>query len=243
MEQNIQKPQTVTVSVHSRNPSSMLNEESYEAFILWSSMPESERAKRQLETVDSLAQHLGVSDRTIRRWRKRTDYLIRLREKRLEWAAGKTGDVIEAIYKTAKKGNPLSQSLWMQIFEGYDPKGKKQDDDGARKVELSMNDIRFLIEQLPENLKQKYYGFLRDLLEDTASVEHARDVEIETYDGGGAERPTDAVLREADNDAPHVPDEKPADGLPVRHSFGLCENLGRKVPAYHNQSAAWWREE
>lgn len=116
-------------------------------------------------------------------WKDRADYWIRVKALRTEWARGRTGNVINAIYNAAIKGNPLSQSLWMQIFEDYDPKGKKEEVKNKR-PELSINDYRFLVEQLSDDKKNKYYNILTELIDDVNAITNAHDVELEPYQYG-----------------------------------------------------------
>ena len=75
------------------------------------------------------------------------------------WATDKTPDVVHAIYRAAVKGNPMSQMLvtvfqksLIHVLNRRQKKGRAQSSGHT-----------YTIEQLPEQLKQKHYGYLREL--------------------------------------------------------------------------------
>lgn len=226
-----------------RKGQTVLKNAAYEEFILWSAMPAHEQKLFGIETQKEFAERYKCGERSLTRWRSLPEFQARVRDIREKWAFGRTSNVINAIYTAAIKGNPLSQSLWMQVFEGYNPKGNKDAKETEKKVEFSINDMRFLIEQLPEQLKQKHYGYLAELLDDVDAIKHARDVEIEIEERDSTDgRSEEGVCDYTYTDAQTVPD-KETDAVSSGNKGGVRENLVWKIPTHHHQSAERWREE
>jgi len=209
----------------------------YNEFILWTAMPFSEKRAMGIERQGQFAEYYHVSEDTLTNWKKRADFEDRVDAILKIWATDKTPDVIHSIYKTAVKGNPLSQMLWLQYFKKFNP--KKIEDD-TPKVVLSPADIRHMIEQLLDQLKEKHYGYLRELAEDVVAWRDARDSEINNWH----ERPTTTVPDETDNDAQSI-QVTGADAVAYRHTESLCSNMGTHTPRTarasesDNKSTAW----
>ena len=196
-----------------------------------------------IETQGSFAAWQSLSERTLNRWKERADFLPNVKNIRDKWAQERGGDVAAAIYQTAMKGNPLAQKLWMQVYEGF---SEKSEIAVTKKIEIGVNDIRFLIEALPEPLKSKHYANLRELLDDSAAFANARNIDPEalrdaqdTESGGGTEVAEDGVCRPPDNDAQDIP-EPATNEMAARNTPGVCEHMERQAYTYNNQSAAWW---
>ena len=209
----------------------------FNEFVLWSAMPYSERVKLGVETQSEFAEFYKVNKTTLSRWKQRPDFESHVDKILRIWAMEKTPDVIQGIYKAAVRGNPYSQTLWLQYFKGFNPKAKEEE--GPKRVEYGVNDIRFLIEALPEPLRTKHHANLRELIEDGMRLRHAGQLEnLERP----ADRPEDAVRGEADNDAQDVSSEG-ADEVACRHTPSVCANMERTASTYHHQGASRWGEE
>lgn len=211
----------------------------YEEFVLWFALPPDAKIRMGIEFQNQFAEHYNVSGKTLTFWKDRPDFEKRVRELRRKWAFDKTGDVIYGIYKAAIKGNDKSQKLWMQVFEDFT---EKQDVQHTLKVEVSVNDIRFLIEALPVTERQKHYDNLRDLLIAADKAKRSGEFEDSSRDYGSEAE----VQGQADNDASDVPDERTYE-VPRRHSTSVREDMGDQTrwptptSSYHYQSAAqWW---
>lgn len=146
----------------------ILKSEIYSAFVQWSAFPRREIDGVFIEDQNHFAKHFGVSKDTLSLWKKRPEYGMLVDKKHRDWAFDKDPDIYYSIYKNAIKGNASSQRLWMKLFHGF---GQKKE----TLPELSVNDIRFMINVLPEKLHNKYYTFLRQLLD--ASAAHMNDPE------------------------------------------------------------------
>lgn len=134
----------------------------YNEFVLWSAMPPVERVRLGIENQDQFASYYEVETSTLSRWKHRAGYQLQIREILDMWARGRTPDVVQGIYRAAIKGNSMSQLLWLQYIEGYNPKSKKV----AEQSLFTANDIRSLVNMLPEAEKTKHLGYLRQLLND-----------------------------------------------------------------------------
>ena len=210
-------------------PSTPYKADIYREFILWTAMPHAEKVRLGIETQGQFVAHYKIGINTPAKWKERPDFEQRVDAILKMWATDKTPDVIHAIYRAAVKGNPMSQMLWLQYFKKFNPRA---DADEKQKVEIGVNDIRHLIEQLPEPLKSKHYGNLRDLLIDASAIANARDVE----DSNWTERPAETVRIEADNDAHNVPD-KEADAVAKSYKGGLRANMVGDVLSIHHKGA------
>lgn len=211
----------------------------YEEFVLWSALPPDARVRMGIEHQYQFAEHYNVAGKTLTAWKDRPDYEKRVRALRKKWAFDKTGDVIFGIYKAAVKGNDKSQKLWMQVFEDFT---EKQDVQHTLKVEVSISDIRYLIEALPVTERQIHYDNLRDLLIAADKAKRAGEFEDGSRDYGLETE----VQEQADIDAPDVPDNRGANAIPRRHSTSVCADMGNETrwatptSPYNNKSTAWW---
>lgn len=219
----------------------------YNEFVYWYAMPPGERMKLGIETQAEFAEVNKVHVNTLSAWKSRADFIARVEEIHRRWGDEMTGGVIRAIYQTAVKGNPMSQLLWLQYFKGFNPKAEAEKK--SEKVEITVNDIRFLIEALPEQLRKKHYDNLRDLLDDSAAVATAID-QGETPEGiqhiangDWSDRPEGEIRTEADNDAQDVQVERP-NVVARSHTSSVCENMAdntvgsTRISTHHNQSAS-----
>lgn len=203
----------------------------YEEFILWSAMPVDERKALGLKTQKDFCLRYNVHLNSTTNWKQRPDFRARVRDLRDKWGFDKTQEVIEGMRISAIQGNAMSQLLWLQYFEQFDPKKAAEK---TEKVEISVGDIRFLIEALPEPLKSEHYANLRKLLDDSTAFANARETESSDRPEGS----TTGVQRQADYDAQDVSIPK-ANALATRDQISVCTNLERETSSSDHQSAAW----
>jgi hypothetical protein len=245
-----QQPQTALARTKTEYPVKRFG--AYEEFILWTAMPDEERDKLGIETQGEFCEKYHIDKNTPTRWKARADFISQVTELRRQWAFDRTGNVIKGIYLSALKGNPFSQKLWLQYFLGFKEQSEVAVTD---KVEIGVNDIRFLIEALPEPLKSKHYANLRQLLDDAADFADARNIDPAAIDdetegdgGGGSERPAEAVRGDANPNAPHISVRR-TDGVAASHQASIRADMGAdpdraaRPSARHNESAARWGQE
>lgn len=152
----------------------------YDEFITWFSSPYILRRDTGILDQNAFSKRYGVSEDTLSRWKKRRDFDSRVTALRDEWGHEKTSDIMDAIYRSAVKGNAKSQRLWMQYFSGFDLKKIKEEN--AKQKYLTISEVHSLIEGLPGWLKKKYNDCMRDLAYDaTLFIEEGRTMTEEEY--------------------------------------------------------------
>lgn len=201
----------------------------YTEFILWTAMPYSEKVKLGLETQGAFCQHHKINEVTPWRWKQRPDFEQRVDAILKMWSTDKTPDVIHAIYKAAIKGNPMSQLLWLQYFKKFSPKTEVEH---TKKVEIGVNDIRFLINSLPEPLRSEHHANFRKLIEDAQRLRHVgqlKDAAIRD-----ASQSPSGLSDEADNDA-HDVSGKGSDAVAKSYPFSLRANMVWEIQSNNHQ--------
>ena len=208
----------------------------YFQFILWFAMPTMERVSLGVDNQRKFADFYKVDEMTLSRWKSRPDFDVRVNDLRMKWGKEKTSDVVMGIYRAAVKGNPMSQLLWLQYFEKFTPKTQVEH---TAKVEIGVNDIRFLIEGLPtQELRDKHYGNLRELLE---AAQQARvDGLLESGDRSiGSE---EDVQGEADINAQGI-SRTDANDISKGYPASVRAGVVWQVLSYHYQGTARRGEE
>lgn len=142
----------------------------YEEFVLWSAMPPSERFKFGIETQEQFVEFYKIGINTPTAWKRRPEFEPRVTALRREWAFGRTGAVIEGIYRSALKGNPHSQKLWLQYFHNF---SEKQEVTVTAQRMISIDDTLALIAALPKEKQEKHFAWIREFLHD-ASMAHQK---------------------------------------------------------------------
>ena len=196
--------------------------EIFEEYVLWFAMPDKQKEIMGIESDTAFADEWEINRRTLLTWRDRPEFETKVRHLLKKWAFGKTGNVIMGMYKAAVRGNDRSQKLWMQVFEGFT---EKTETTQTIKVELNPGDIRFIVDGFPEHLKEKYYGYLREILDTAIALRNAGQLSDGTPTGSYIE----ADVRESsDNDAQHLSGKR-ADALATRHKASVCEDVGNSA--------------
>jgi hypothetical protein len=90
----------------------------------------------------------------------------------MEWGKDRTSNVIAALYKAALKidGGARDRKLWLNYVEGWKPNGSSDKNNNSFQTDTEPplwhhNDIRFVIDGMPPDLKAKYYGYLEDIID------------------------------------------------------------------------------
>lgn len=132
----------------------------YEEFIFWSALPASERQKTGAETLLEFAAQNGVHRNTLGLWKQRQDYQDRVDSLRKQWGREMTAYVFDGWKLACMKGSAQAIELWLSYFEGFN---KKQVIEQHVKVEVTADDIRNLINELPREEQKEFYGLLANL--------------------------------------------------------------------------------
>ena len=206
----------------------------FDEFVIWSATPTPVRVKTGIETIEQFSEYHHIGRTTLWRWQSRPEYEARVRELRKKWGFEKTQGVIEGIYRSAVKGNSDSQRIWLQFFEGWSEKSTVEN---IKKVEVGVNDIRFLIEGMPEPTRTKFYGYLREIIDEAVALRNAGELADGLNEDDGIEN---SVSGEADHDAQDVPEQK-EDGVARRHQGSVREDMVGILSSGNYQGPARWR--
>lgn len=142
-------------------------EATYHEFVRWFAAPTPLRNHLGIKDQNDFAAQFKVSKDTLSRWKKRSDFVDRVRGIRKEWGREKTANVILAIYNSALSGSTSAQRIWMEYFSGFDLKEiRKQNKDSSRNIILSTEDIDYMVNYLPEFLRLRYRNLIKNLLDD-----------------------------------------------------------------------------
>ncbi|MCH7605373.1 hypothetical protein IID24_05290, partial [Patescibacteria group bacterium] len=173
-----------------------------EEFLFWFAMPASERGKTGAETMQEFADEHKVHRNTLTRWKDSPEFQTRAQALRRKWGNEMTAFVFDGWKLACMKGNPHAIELWLSYFEGWD---KKQIIEQRKVVEVSANDIRALINELPTERQRHYYGELANL-EDELRYTIAKRRESGFYepDGEGGRNVAD-YTRALQGQTDHLP--------------------------------------
>ena len=139
-----------------------IGEDPYRQFIRWSALTPEERAWYGIETQEQFCKAYQVADiRTLTAWSEREGFAELVSAMREQWMLAKNGDVLGGIYTSALNGDHRSQKLWLDLTSGIEKKRG-----AAKKSYASADDIRFIIDSLPEGAQDRNYARLRDILTD-----------------------------------------------------------------------------
>lgn len=234
MNETAQKTMS-TVKVTNREKGMIVRPDIYREFVLWSAMPHVEKMKLGIETQTQFCEFHKIGINTPTAWKQRADFEERVDAILKMWALDKTPDVVHGIYRAAVKGNPMSQMLWLQYFKKFNP--KKEDPKDLKKVEIGVNDIRFLIDSLPEPLKSKHHANIRELINDAQQLRHAGQLEDRLREKTAIEAD---ILANTGEDARGLSSQR-GDEVAARYTERVCTDLGGTASTYHHQSTArWW---
>lgn len=167
MQKSIVSPPTGMFGVRPLSPET----DSYTQFIRWSAMTLEERAWYGIETREQFCKEYQVANvGMLGIWSKRKDFESRVTSLREEWVFSKTSEILGGVYAAARNGDHKSQRLWLEHVYHMT---EKRETDKPGQVEITQDDIRFLIESLPEPMRSLHYTHLRELLDDSTAASQA----------------------------------------------------------------------
>jgi hypothetical protein len=138
-------------------------------FIDWSTLTKKERQKVGIETAKAFAKKYDITEKTLVDWKKRPDFLDLKREAQILKMCEDTPDVLEGLkQRCIRYGMAYDVELFLLYVEGWD---RKHVLEILGEVKLGDNDIRSLVELLPENKRAQFYETLANLV---AEAEYAR---------------------------------------------------------------------
>lgn len=191
----------------------------FEEFILWSALPENDRIHIGIEQQKDFAEYYKVGQDTLSRWKSLEEYRKRVRYLRDQWAFNRTGTVIASIYRSAVKGNDKSQKLWMQLFENFTEKTEVAQ---TEKVEVGENDIRFIINGLPEPYRTKFNEYITEIIITANQIKSARTADDVRWDD---QRPENDISNGSSIDAPDISNEVRVDDVAQSYKGGVQTDM------------------
>ncbi len=145
-------------------PETLSDAEAYEQFVLWSALTPEERSWRGIQTREQFCKTYGVPNtRLLDAWAQRPDFEQRVAALREDWIIYKTGDLLGEIYSAARDGDFKSQRLWLDYARRIK---EKRDATGPRPEHLSSDDVRRIIDMLPEGMRERNYWRLQGIKDD-----------------------------------------------------------------------------
>ena len=143
-------------------------------FVDWIALPTSERINIGIETQKAFAKKYGVQERTLTEWKQRTDFGDQKREAQILRLQNDTADVLEGLKnRCIRYGMAYDVELFLLYVEKWD---RKHILEILSEVKLGDNDIRTLVDLLPENKQKLFYDTLTNLI---AEAESARAIDTD----------------------------------------------------------------
>lgn len=132
------------------------------AFIAFLSLPPQ---CRTIQTQKDLAELVGISERTVTKWKKNKNFLAAVKIEEDKFFDSLAGAVKFAIYLKALAGDPRAQKLWLQYFENWSEKLKIQSEHTERTEVFHLLDPTQITELQDLLVKQKKLGAPKKYIE------------------------------------------------------------------------------
>lgn len=142
--------------------------DAYMRFVQWSAWTSQMRKDNGLPTVTSFCEKYGINIDTTTDWKKRADFAQLKREAQIEWLGDATSDVLAGLKdRCVKYGMAYDVELYLLYVEGWD---RKRVIELMGEVKLGNNDLRAVIDLLPEHKRTKFYGLLTELVAEAEAI-------------------------------------------------------------------------
>lgn len=140
----------------------------YARYIEWIALTHEERARMGLPFATSFAEKYGIRRTTLNDWQKRPEFLDLKREAQILKLQLETSDVLDGLKKRCiKYGMAYDVELFLLYVEKWD---RKHVLEILGEVKLGENDIRTLVDLLPEAKQKKFYDVLTELIAEAESA-------------------------------------------------------------------------
>jgi len=208
-----------------------------EEFLFWFAMPASERGKMGAETLIEFAEQHKVHRNTLTRWKDSQEFQGRVQALRRKWGSEMTAFVFDGWKLACMKGNPHAIELWLSYFEGWD---KKHIVTQRKVIEVTPNDIRTLINELPTERQRHYYGELANLEDEfryfLAKRQQAGIIESDDERGNDDAKHNQSLQRETDHLPQRASDTRTNNEMATSDSGMLRTAMVRKDDTRNHQS-------
>ena len=146
--------------------------EVYARFIKWFALDTKEREEKGIKNLSAFARKYKVTNATLTAWQKRSDFLDLKREEQVLKLQLATSDVLTGLKnRCIRYGMAYDVELFLLYVEKWD---RKHVLEILTEVKLGDNDIRSLVDLLPENKQKVFYDTLTNLI---AEAENARAID------------------------------------------------------------------
>lgn len=143
----------------------------FDIFVDWIALPTTERAEMGIETQTDFAKKYGIHNVTLTTWKKREDFKKAKQEAQVSRLENCTADVLEGLKdRCVKYGMAYDVELFLLYVEKWD---RKHVLEILGEIKLGDNDIRTIVDLLPENKQKAFYETITDLI---AEAESTRDI-------------------------------------------------------------------
>lgn len=140
----------------------------YARFIDWQAMTSDERKKKDIPFGKDFAKKYGIREATLSDWKKRPEFLELKREAQILKLGDETSDVLDGLKRRCVKyGMAYDVELFLLYVERWD---RKHVLEILSEVKLGDNDIRTLVDGLPEDKQKKFYVTLTELIAEAKQV-------------------------------------------------------------------------
>lgn len=144
----------------------------YARFIEWQAQTTKERGKSGITFAKDFANKYGIREATLSEWKKRPEFNELKREAQIAKLSDETSDVLDGLKRRCiKYGMAYDVELFLLYVEKWD---RKHVLEILSEVKLGNNDIRTLIDGLPEEEQKRFYDTLTELI---AKAEQTRDID------------------------------------------------------------------
>ena len=131
-------------------------------FIEWQVMTKEEKRTEGLVHGKDFAKKYGIRPTTLSDWKRRQDFAGDKREAFILKFGDNTVDVMNGLMNRCMKyGMAYDVELWLLYVEGWD---RKHVIEILKVIKLGEEDIRSLVEYLPDEKKKLFYDTLIDLI-------------------------------------------------------------------------------
>ena len=220
----------------------------FNEFIVWYALPRPEKINLGIETQKDFADYHSISEQTLVAWTDRPEFLPAVKRLWKKWGQGRTPNIVQAIYNSSVGGGkeaPQAQKLWMQVIEDFTEKKDGTEISEKEAGGANIGDLKRLVDILPEELRQKHYGYIRELIGDIESFRNARESEVDDWD----KRPPQTVPDETNNTPPALPSDERANEVAVGYKERIRKDLvtetnrPTRIPQNNYKGTERWREE
>ena len=140
----------------------------YDRFVEWIALTTKDRKKLGVSTQRDFAKKYGMHETTLTGWKKREDFGQLKQEAQVSRLQNDTSDVLEGLKnRCVKYGMAYDVELFLLYVEKWD---RKHVLEILGEIKLGDNDIRTIIDLLPEAKQKTFYDTLTNLIAEAQSA-------------------------------------------------------------------------